>query len=206
MKVKVTEKNQNPLMDRQEIKFEAEHQNAPTPSRSEVLDSVSSELNVSKDLIVIEKLATPHGLHRAYGSARVYDSIDTLKEFESSHYLERTGISKEDLEEEEVSEEPQEPEVEEAEPEEEKEEIEEEKSEKPEEPEETVEKKEEPSEEDTEMEEIDYQELSDQNISEIKSKAEEIDLDYKKMLESEKANKDRKTLKSWLESKIEEEE
>ena len=44
-----------------------------------------------------------------------------------------------------------------------------------------------------------------QNISDIKSKAEETDIDYEKLLEIEKENKDRKTLKSWLESRIEEE-
>jgi hypothetical protein len=50
-----------------------------------------------------------------------------------------------------------------------------------------------------------YQELSDKTISEIKEEVEENDLDLEKLLEVEKDNKDRKTLKNWLEDRMEEE-
>ncbi|KXA97214.1 hypothetical protein AKJ37_03445 [candidate division MSBL1 archaeon SCGC-AAA259I09] len=52
-------------------------------------------------------------------------------------------------------------------------------------------------------EEIDYRELSKQTISNIKEKDDEVELDYEKLLEAEKANKNRKTLVEWLENKIE---
>lgn len=50
---------------------------------------------------------------------------------------------------------------------------------------------------------IDYQALAEKTISEIKNIAEERDIDYSKLLEVEKKNKNRKGLKSWLEPKIE---
>lgn len=53
-------------------------------------------------------------------------------------------------------------------------------------------------------EDTDYQELSDKTISEIKDEVEENDLDLEKLLEVEKDNKDRKTLKNWLEDRMEE--
>lgn len=55
-------------------------------------------------------------------------------------------------------------------------------------------------------EKVNYGKLSNQNISDIKENAEELGLDYEKILEAEKENKDRKTLKKWLKEKIEESE
>ena len=55
--------------------------------------------------------------------------------------------------------------------------------------------------------ESDYEELVDKTISEIKEELESSDkYDLKKVLEAEKSNKDRKTLKSWLEGRIEDQE
>lgn len=51
---------------------------------------------------------------------------------------------------------------------------------------------------------IDYDELVDETISYIKDLSDETDLDYEKLLEAEKANKNRKTLISWLETRVEE--
>lgn len=51
--------------------------------------------------------------------------------------------------------------------------------------------------------EISYLKLSNLTISKIKEKTEELDLDYEKLLEAEKENKDRKSLKKWLKRKIE---
>ncbi|MDY6771654.1 MAG: hypothetical protein SV186_06925 [Candidatus Nanohaloarchaea archaeon] len=49
---------------------------------------------------------------------------------------------------------------------------------------------------------VDYDELVSHTIKEIKSKVEDMDVDYEKLLEAEKANKDRKTLKQWINKKL----
>ncbi|MCJ7428762.1 MAG: hypothetical protein MUP66_00045 [Candidatus Nanohaloarchaeota archaeon QJJ-5] len=54
------------------------------------------------------------------------------------------------------------------------------------------------------VDDIDYDELSDKTISQIKETVEENDIDLEKFLEIEKQNKDRKTLKAWLEERIDE--
>lgn len=106
MKLKITEKKEKPLLEREEVRFEAEHENAPTPSRFEVLKELSSELGVSGNLIIIEKVATPHGRQTASGIARVYKSEESLKEFEPEYLIKRGEVSKEKLAEaEEVEEE-----------------------------------------------------------------------------------------------------
>ncbi|MDY6770623.1 MAG: thioredoxin domain-containing protein [Candidatus Nanohaloarchaea archaeon] len=51
---------------------------------------------------------------------------------------------------------------------------------------------------------IDYQELSDNTIDEIKEAVEQEDIDLERLLEAERNNKDRKTLKRWLEERIDE--
>lgn len=185
MEIKVTEREENPLLDRVEINFKVDHTNAPTPPRSEVLDELSDEMGVHKGLVVIEKLATPHGRQVASGIARIYRSRSNLEEFEPRYLLERTGILDIKVEEEAEIETGAE-------------------AEKEEEPEEAGKEEEEAEEEvEEEEEEIDYESLSDETISDIKDKAKELELDYQKLLEAEKENKDRKTLKQWLENKIE---
>ncbi|MDY6770359.1 MAG: DNA-directed RNA polymerase subunit A'' [Candidatus Nanohaloarchaea archaeon] len=52
--------------------------------------------------------------------------------------------------------------------------------------------------------EVDYEDLVDRTIADIKQYAEEHELDMEQLLEAEKANKDRKTLKSWIEDQLEE--
>lgn len=208
MEVEITEKIENPLLEREKIKFNAKHPNAPTPSRADVLEKLSSELGISKELIVIEKLATPHGHQTASGIARIYESRDILEELESKHLISRTEVSEEKREESEESEEETAPEEGEKpeEPEPEEEDIEKEaeaKEEKPEEEGEESEAKESEKEAEAE-EEIDYKELSKQNISDIKEKAKELELDFQKLMNAEENNKNRATLKEWIENKIEE--
>jgi len=92
----------------------------------------------------------------------------------------------EETEEENEEEEPEEEEQEEDEDEEEKEEIEDVEMEEKEEP------------------EVDYEELAEKNISEIKEQAEEFtEEQYQELLEAEQENKDRATLKEWIEKQLE---
>lgn len=50
---------------------------------------------------------------------------------------------------------------------------------------------------------VDYDALAKEHtIKELKQKVEEDDLDLRKLLKAEKANKDRKTLKSWIEDQL----
>ncbi len=111
------------------------------------------------------------------------------------------GSEPEVEEEPEEAEEPTE-EVEETESEETPEEDTEEESEEPEEAEEAEEEavEEEPGEDDEP--EVDYSEIVSGTISDAKEQLQELeDPDYGAALEAEKSNKDRKTLKEWLENR-----
>ncbi len=95
MKINITEKKENPLTEREEIKFEVDHKDVPTPSRAEVRKELSSKLEVPEDLIVLEKIVTLNGHQTASGKARIYDSKERLEELEPKYLIKRTEISKE---------------------------------------------------------------------------------------------------------------
>lgn len=73
---------------------------------------------------------------------------------------------------------------------------------KAEEQEETKTEQKETGQEDSKQEAVDYESLVTNTISEIKKTIKEKDLDLNRVLEAEQENKDRKTLVSWLEGKI----
>lgn len=105
MEIRIEEREENPLMEREEINFEVEHKNSSTPSRAKVMESLSETLEKTEDLIVIDKLVTLHGRHVASGSARIYDSEEKLVQLEPGFLTERTEESKEKMEEAEEAEE-----------------------------------------------------------------------------------------------------
>jgi len=55
-----------------------------------------------------------------------------------------------------------------------------------------------------ELDEVDYEELLEGTVDEVKEQVEDDDLDPTKVLEHEKEGKDRTTLKEWLESRMDE--
>lgn len=94
MKVEIVKKIENPLFNRTEVKFRADHKGGPTPKRLDVRAQLASQLNVAEELVVIEKLASTHGRQVASGIARAYSTRERLEELEPE-YLLRRGMPKE---------------------------------------------------------------------------------------------------------------
>lgn len=95
MKVEITEKVENPMLKRTELKFFVEHERSPTPKRLDVMAQLASQLGAPEDLIVIEKIASLQGKQVASGIARVYSSKEQLDVVELSYFLKR-GMPKEE--------------------------------------------------------------------------------------------------------------
>jgi hypothetical protein len=55
-----------------------------------------------------------------------------------------------------------------------------------------------------EIDDIDYDEVVEGTVDEVKDRVEDDDLDPEKVLDAEKDGKDRKTLKEWLDSRMDE--
>jgi len=105
MKVEITEKVENPLLKRTEIKFKVDHSGSPTPKRLDVRAQLASQLGVPEERIVIDKLASMHGRQMASGIARVYASREVLEGLEPKYLLKR-GLPKEAKEEAKLEEKP----------------------------------------------------------------------------------------------------
>ena len=61
MELEIAEKNDNPLLHRQEVQIVIRHENKGTPKRKEVIQNLSEQLKAKKDLIVIEHLKNKYG-------------------------------------------------------------------------------------------------------------------------------------------------
>ncbi|MDI6819940.1 MAG: 30S ribosomal protein S24e [Candidatus Hodarchaeaceae archaeon] len=89
MKVEITEKVENPLLQRTEIKFKVNHAGEPTPKRSDVRAQLAAHLSVPEELVVIEKLAGMYGRRVASGIARAYSSRERLEKIEPEYLIKR---------------------------------------------------------------------------------------------------------------------
>ena len=61
MEMEIAEKNDNPLLHRQEVQIVIRHENMGTPKRKEVIQNLSEQLKAKKDLIVIDHLKNKYG-------------------------------------------------------------------------------------------------------------------------------------------------
>ncbi len=79
MNISITAKNENKLLSRMDIAAELSFEKA-TPSENEVKEGLSKALEVDKELIVIQKIATSFGMTQAKVAAHQYfNKEDILK-------------------------------------------------------------------------------------------------------------------------------
>ncbi len=95
MKIKIDEKVDNQLLNRQDIHFSVEHPRTATPSRLDVLAKLAAMLNCKEDQLFIIELAGMYGQSVTRGYARLYPSKDDAMSQEYSFILKRHQISEE---------------------------------------------------------------------------------------------------------------
>ena len=87
--MEITEKNDNPLLHRQEIQIVIRHENKGTPRRKEVIQSLSEQLKAKKDLIVIDHLKNKYGKTETRGYAKIYANVEALNRIETKPSIAR---------------------------------------------------------------------------------------------------------------------
>jgi len=92
MEVKIIERNENKLLNREEIYAVVEHPNGATPKREEIRKKLAAMLGVAENLIVIQKILSVYGLPISRVFAHVYKDEDTLKKLEPKHLLKRNKL------------------------------------------------------------------------------------------------------------------
>ncbi len=89
MELEITEKNSNPLLDRQEVQIVIKHDSDATPKRNQVIKNLSEQLKAKKDLIIIDHLKNKYGKTETQGYAKIYANKDTMKLVETKPSLDR---------------------------------------------------------------------------------------------------------------------
>ena len=76
--MEVIERNENPLLDRVEIRFTWNHDNSPTPSlREMVAAAAKAEPGAKQELVFVKEVSTRYGRPQTTGLALIYGSSES---------------------------------------------------------------------------------------------------------------------------------
>ena len=83
MELEITEQNDNPLLNRQEVKVVIKHSEDSTPRRNQVIKSLSEQMKAKKELVIIDHLKNAYGKTETHGYAKVYSDRESLTRIET---------------------------------------------------------------------------------------------------------------------------
>jgi len=89
MELEIIEQNDNPLLNRQEIKVVIKHNEKSTPRRNQVIKNLSEQLKTNRELVIIDHLKNAYGKTETHGYAKVYSDKDSLTKIETKPSLDR---------------------------------------------------------------------------------------------------------------------
>ncbi|MDO8055685.1 MAG: 30S ribosomal protein S24e [Candidatus Hermodarchaeota archaeon] len=89
MKIKIEDKTDNPLLNRQDIHFTVEHLGTATPLRLDVRAKLVAMLNCKEEELFIIKLSGLYGQATAKGLAHLYPSKEAALEHEPTYIIKR---------------------------------------------------------------------------------------------------------------------
>ncbi|MHA1377902.1 MAG: 30S ribosomal protein S24e [Candidatus Helarchaeota archaeon] len=94
MSINIISEEDNPLLNRKEIKFVIEHEKKPTPSRFEIRKKIAAQFNVPIETTYIKSLNSKFGLPKTVGKARIYESEERAKLVEPKFIIKRNEEKK----------------------------------------------------------------------------------------------------------------
>ena len=89
MELEITERNDNPLLNRQEIKVVIKHNESSTPRRNQVIKNISEQLEANRELVIIDYLKNAYGKTETHGYAKIYSDKESLSKIETKPSMER---------------------------------------------------------------------------------------------------------------------
>ena len=96
MKIEITEKKENLLQERTEVRFTVDHTGEATPTRKTIIDEISKMTKAGKNTVVINSIDTQYGRGISKGYVKIYSSEEAARKFEREYLLKRSGIIKEE--------------------------------------------------------------------------------------------------------------
>ena len=94
MKMEITEKKENPVLKRTEVRFTVDHAGESTPTKGAVVEELAKQLKAKKDYIILNSIESVYGSGRSKGYAKVYASKEDAQAVEPEYLLKRNGIQK----------------------------------------------------------------------------------------------------------------
>lgn len=101
MELKITNKEEQKLLDRKLVKARLNFSEKAVPSRKTVLEELSKQLKVDKKLIIIKEIRTVYGSTSADVEVHVYDSEEIKNKLEPKHLIKRSQVTEEKKEKKE---------------------------------------------------------------------------------------------------------
>jgi len=92
MDIEISERKQNPLLGRWEVRFVVHHPNEKTPSRDAIREKLAGQLGGKKGNIVVDSMNSVFGKGTTKGYARVYDDQAVLAKNEPFYLLKRNKL------------------------------------------------------------------------------------------------------------------
>jgi len=92
MDIEISEKKQNPLLARWEVRFVVQHANEKTPTRDQVREKLAAQLNSKKGNVVVDSMRSAFGKGATKGYARIYDTPEQLAKNEPHFMLKRNKL------------------------------------------------------------------------------------------------------------------
>ena len=89
MELEIIEQNDNPLLNRQEIKVVIKHNESSTPRRNQVIKNISEQLKTNRELVIIDHLKNAYGKTETHGYVKIYSDREALSKIETKPSMER---------------------------------------------------------------------------------------------------------------------
>ena len=89
MELEITEQNDNPLLNRQEVRVVIKHSENSTPRRNQVIKSLSEQLKTKRELVIIDHLKNAYGKAETHGYAKIYSDRESLTKIETKPSMDR---------------------------------------------------------------------------------------------------------------------
>ena len=94
MKMEITEKKENVVLKRTEVRFVIDHAGEATPSKGAVVDEIAKQTKAKRDTIVLNSIESVYGSGKSKGYAKVYAIKEDAQAIEPEYILKRNGMQK----------------------------------------------------------------------------------------------------------------
>lgn len=92
MRIEIISKEENKLLNRTEVKYKAIHSKEKIPSREESREQLAANLQVPKELVIIDNQKPKFGRNFAEGYAKIYKTKEAAIALEPDYLLIRNGL------------------------------------------------------------------------------------------------------------------